>query len=248
MAHLYVYAITDRTDVSLPKDPGIGGHPIVALSHQDIAAVVSSLEDGRPPAASSTAVRHHEEVVEALMLRSTVLPARFGTLVTDEVKARDLLGARYSAFVEMLRRVRGRVELGLRVLWPGDAGGSTPSGRSVVRSPLASSGTRYLLARLEEERRSCAAQRRGEALALEIHRPLAAIAFESAYETMPTPRTLLAAAYLVDRGRIERMRREVGALARDFATLRPLLTGPWPPYHFCVGASSGDLVSRGDRG
>lgn len=246
--HLYVYAIVDRTDAALPEERGIGGYPVGALSYRDIAAVVSPIDEGRAPAASRAAVRHHERIVEALMVGSTVLPVRFGTHVIDEVTARDLLAARYSAFVETLRRVRGRVELGLRVLWPGDAGRDTPRGDRAVGSDPLSSGTRYLQARLEEEQRARAVRIRGEALAQGIHRPLAAIAFDSARETLPTPRTLLTAAYLVDRGRTERVRQEVAALARDFASLRFLLTGPWPPYHFCAGAPNGEIGPQGGRG
>ncbi|MBI2982750.1 MAG: GvpL/GvpF family gas vesicle protein [Chloroflexi bacterium] len=245
MDGLYVYGITDRTDVTLPMGRGIGGRPIVALSYRDIAAVACSLGAGRAPAASPAAVGHHEEIVEALMAASTVLPARFGTVVSDEVKARELLGANYTAFVEMLRRVRGRVELGLRVLWPGDGIGSTPGGDSRAGPPPASAGTAYVLARLEEERRARAARSIAEGVAHRIHRPLAAIAYDSARETLPTPRTVFAAAYLVDGGQVERMRREVSAVARSFTTLRFLLTGPWPPYSFCAGASSGEIVSHG---
>lgn len=244
MAGLYVYGIVDRTDVALPMD-GTGGCPIVALPYRDIAAVTCSIEAGRAPSASPAAVRHHEEVVEALMVGSTVLPVRFGTVVPDEVRVRELLSANYPAFVEVLRRVRGRVELGLRVLQPGDAGGSTSAGTNSEAGSSLASGTAYVLARLEEERRAHATRSRAEDVAREIHRPLAAIACESARETLPTPRTLLAAAYLVDRGQIERMRRAVGAVARSFTTLRFLLTGPWPPYHFCAGASNGEMPSQG---
>lgn len=245
MAGLYVYGITDRTDVALPIDRGAGGRPIVALPYRDIAAVTCSIEVGRAPSASPAAVRHHEEIVEALMVGSTVLPVRFGTVVPDEVRVRELLSANYPAFIEVLRRVRGRVELGLRVIWTRDSAGSARAADGEAGSLLASSGTAYVLARVEEEREACAARAELEDLAREIHRPLAAIACESTWETLPTPRTLLAAAYLIDRGRIERMRREVGSVSRRFTTVRFLLTGPWPPYHFCAAASNGEMLSPG---
>lgn len=245
MAGLYVYGIVDRTAVALPIDRGAGGRPIVALPYRDIAAVTCSIEAGRAPSASPAAVRHHEEIVEALMVGSTVLPVRFGTVVPDEVRVSELLATSYPAFVEMLRRVRGRVELGLRVMWTRDSAGSARAVDGEAGSLLASSGTAYVLARVEEEREACAARSEAEDSAREIHRPLAAIACESTWETLPTPRTLLAAAYLVDRGQIERMRREVGAVARSFTSLRFLLTGPWPPYNFCAGASSGEMPSQG---
>lgn len=103
------------------------------------------------------------------------------------------------------------------------------------------------MARLAEERRARAARQTADGLGQQIHRPLAVLAAESVRETLPTPRTVLAAAYLVDRERIGPMRQKVGALARSFTDLRFLLTGPWPPYHFCAAASDGELASWGDR-
>lgn len=238
-AGLYVYGIVDRTDAALPVCSGLAGRPIVALPYRDVAAVVCSLDAGRIPAASTAAIRHHEEVVEALMAGSTVLPARFGTVVPDEERLRELLVVSYPAFVETLRRVRGRVELGLRVLSTRDLAGPAPADDGETDALPASPGTAYVRARVREEHRANAIRAEAEDVARGIHGPLAAIACQSTWETAPTPRTLLAAAYLVERGRIESMRREVASAARRSATLRFLLTGPWPPYHFCAGAPVG---------
>jgi hypothetical protein len=43
---------------------------------------------------------------------------------------------------------------------------------------------------------------------------------------------LLAAAYLVDRDRVEAFRKLVTKVGDDFQQLQFLLTGPWPPYYF----------------
>lgn len=244
---LYLYAIIDRPDAALPARRGFGGSRLAALSYLDIAAVTSTLEGGHAPAASAGAVQRHARIVGALMAACTVLPVRFGTLLPDEESARDLLRTRYPSFAGTLQRVRSRVELGLRVLWAGETGPLAPPGQSRERSPLAASGRGYLMARLAEERRARAARQTADGLGQQIHHPLAVLAAESVRETLPTPRTVLAAAYLVDRGQIGPMRQKVGALARSFTDLRFLLTGPWPPYHFCAGASDGELASWGDR-
>lgn len=244
MTALYVYAITDRLDGAMPERSGFGGAPLVSLPYQDIAAVVSPLEVTQMPA-SSLNVRHHEEIVEALMAIGTVLPVRFGTFLPDEIRAQHLLAAHYPSFATTLERVRGRVELGLRVLWPNDSG---PTGAvscsGEERHSLRSSGRQYLMACLEEERRAQARRQIAHRLAEGIHRPLAGMAVESTLEVLPTPRMLLAAAYLVDRHRKDSMRAALKALASTFTGLQFLLTGPWPPYHFVTQCVPAMMVPR----
>lgn len=239
MTALYLYAIVERSDgLALPQQ-GFGEAPLLSVFYEDIAAVVSAL--AVPQATASPAnVRHHEEIVEALMAVCTVLPVRFGTVLPDEVRVRDLLAVHYLSFLGALERVRDRVELGLRVLWPGNLVPSESAARSGRGNHvLTSSGREYLMARLVEERRAEALRQSAHDLAEEIHRPLAEMAVESTREVLRTSRMLLAAVYLVDRQRVDSVQAEVRTLAGTFRRLQFLLTGPWPPYNFvtrCVPA------------
>lgn len=233
---LYLYAITDHTCASIGGRTGLEGAPLLTLPRREIAAVVSPLTAARVEA-TPTNVWLHEDVVEALMAVSPVLPMRWGTVLPGERRLFAVLEAHHDAFVAALERVRGRVELGLRVLWDGDVWRPPPAEPASQGGacPAATPGRQYLMARVEADRRARAERLRALAIADEIHRPLARLAVESVREVLLTSRMLLAAAYLVDREQVEAARAEVGALAAAFPALRLLLTGPWPPYHFVTG-------------
>lgn len=236
MGTLYLYAIADRACASIEGRTGLEGAPLLTLPCREIAAVISPLAAARVEA-TPTNVWRHEEVVEALMAVSPVLPMRWGTVLPSERRLFAVLEAHHDAFVAALERVRGRVELGLRVLWDGEVGWPLPAepasqGRA---HSAATPGRQYLMARVEADRRARAERLRALAIADEIHGPLARLAAESVREVLLTSRMLLAAAYLVDREQVEAARAEVGALAAALPSLRLLLTGPWPPYHFVTG-------------
>jgi len=116
MGAFYLYAITDQPDRPLGVGAGLAGAPLQSIAYRGIAAVVSPLADGPlPPTAEN--VMLHERVIEALMAERTALPARFGMVLKSQQAALDELAGRYDAYAANLGRVRGRVELGLRVLW-----------------------------------------------------------------------------------------------------------------------------------
>jgi len=230
MTGWYVYAIIDQPHVGPLAGPGVGGGVLASVPYRDIAAVVSPVEDEEIPILPAH-VRHHEAIVEALMAVAVVLPVRFGTLVPDQERLRALLADNYRSFTASLARVRGRVELGLRVLWT-DGVDPAPPRLDRPRPPSTLSGREYLMARLGEERRTQARCQRAQDLADELHRPLAELVHASTWQVLRTPRLLLSAAYLVDTPGVGRVRDAVGSLAQTHGQLQFLLTGPWPPYHF----------------
>ena len=182
----------------------------------------------------------HEAVVEALLADRAVLPVRFGTLLADEAAAQASLAQHYAAFVANLGRVRGRVELSVRVLWDDVEGGAGTADRSkhTVYRGAGMDGRSYLLARLEEERQTRVRRQRGQVLAAELHTSLAALAAESTCQVLITPRMLLVAAYLVERERMTAFQRMVNALKSTHPTLDLLCTGPWPPYSFVTAGAA----------
>ena len=230
---IYLYAITDRPERPIPAEPGLEGAPLINLVCRDIAAVASHLTMVKVPPAEANLWRH-EAVVEALMVDRTVLPARFGTVLTDEAAIQGTLAVHYAEFEADLKRVCGRVELGLRVLW--DDNDNQPLDANHKKrlngQRPAISGRAYLLSRLEEERQAQAQRQRAKALAKKLHTLLTQLATQSTWQVLVTPRLLLTAAYLVERERVTSFQRKVEALSTIFPELHFLCTGPWPPYSF----------------
>jgi hypothetical protein len=212
---IYVYAIGEAARTALPPgQPGLGGARLRLTTCGDIAAVYSRHRTLRPQPAPRT-MWSHEAVVERLMRRAAVLPLRFGTMLGDEQALRAILAQRHDELIQGLERVRGRVELSLRVLRRADQ----------PRPPEHDSGRAYLLARREEHRRA-------ERAAREVHEPLATLARDVRLRAPAPPPALLLAAYLLDEPQVETFKARVVALAAGRDDLSIVGTGPWPPYSF----------------
>lgn len=208
---IYVYAIGEPL-AAAPERCGLGGTRLRVMACDGIAAVFSRHRTLQPRP-SPAMLWSHEAVVERLMTRAAVLPLRFGTVLGDEQTLRAILTERRAQLAEGLERVRGRVELSVRVI-----GAPEPP-------PRAESGREYLIARR-------AAHHRAERVAGEIHQPLAALAHDARLRVPATPPAILAAAYLVDHRQVDAFKARVEALAAARDDLSIVGTGPWPPYSF----------------
>jgi Gas vesicle synthesis protein GvpL/GvpF len=156
-----------------------------------------------------------EALLERLLEDRDLLPVRFGTVVADEDAAARVLDAHRDQLVAGLERVRGAVEVALRVRSrePTDA----PAAAGAV------SGREYLGGKAGDLRAATA-----------VHETLAAEARES---VLQPGRELLRAAYLVDRRAVDAFVARVRRLQDEHADLALVCTGPWPPFSFAEGGN-----------
>jgi len=112
----YLYAIIGNGHDRSYNVVGIDGQPVYSVAHGPVAAVVSNCSrDKIRPERSHLAA--HKDVLQRLMLDSTVLPMAFGIIANDLRAVRRMLALNLEAFSEQLERVAGKVEMGLRVVW-----------------------------------------------------------------------------------------------------------------------------------
>lgn len=216
---LLLYAITDRERVS---GEGLGGTPLSLVRGDGLAAVVSSHPTPLPDVTEER-IWEYERVVESLMDSGTILPVRFGTTVEHEDEVGAVLEQNREEFSRGLRRVRGTVEMGVRVEW-----------RAGVDAPLENpgeSGTAYMLARLSLLRSA-----RGIA---ELLAPLLSLARVGKVSVMPRRGVAVLAAYLLDRGRADQFARRCERLREQLEQAELACTGPWPPYSFARDGADG---------
>lgn len=111
----YLYAIIDA-GADLEGWTGIDGTKVYAIRDGNAAAVVSDLpsEKMRPERRKLAA---HHDVLKRLLATHTVLPMSFGLVADGPDAIRAILADNRTAFAEQLRRLAGKVEMGLRVLW-----------------------------------------------------------------------------------------------------------------------------------
>jgi hypothetical protein len=227
---IYVYAITAGAPPkeSLDGVAGLADAPLAARTVGEIGAVYSGIEQAPSPAREN--ILRHEQAVETLMQAGPLLPARFGTVLRDGARLDHLLTINHDRLAAGLDRVRGCVELGVRVMW--GAAGAEVDESADEPSPDATTGTAYLMARAAQERRRRSTEARAGELAANLNRLLRPCAKDGVVRVLPSPRFVMAAAYLVPRDQTGEFRDRVNEAGASFETLRLLCSGPWPPYHF----------------
>jgi hypothetical protein len=220
---LVVYAITDANSPAI-DERGLNGRPLRAVAQDDLAAVVSE-HDGPRLAHGAANLWDYEQVMERLLADRTLLPMRFGTVLTDEPAVRAMLTERAEQLHAGLERVRGAVELGIRAGWRDGARPTESDGQSGETE-----GTAYMLKRLALHRQACDLVDRLDpltGLARDIHVRLVGQADLPVLE-----------AYLVNRDRVAEFTERVRDIDERHPEIELVCTGPWPPYSFA--SLSGD--------
>jgi len=112
----YVYAVITDAQGRTYGDFGIDGRKVYSIPVGRVAAVVSDLPGGtiRPERSRLAA---HQEVLKRLMGEATPLPMSFGIVADSPEAVRKMLSRNQHELLEQLRRVAGKVEMGLRVTW-----------------------------------------------------------------------------------------------------------------------------------
>ena len=112
----YIYAIADASATAPAGMRGIDACEIGMVTEGVVAAAVSACtrQRIRPERAHLAA---HNEVLKKLMENGTVLPMVFGTVADGDDALRRMLRRNQKEFIRELNRVRGKVEMGLRVIW-----------------------------------------------------------------------------------------------------------------------------------
>ena len=118
----YIYAIIAAQAPETFGPIGIGGRgdECRTVHHAGLAAVVSA-SPSKKFKVSRDNLLAHEKVIEAVMRLHTVLPVRFGTVADNEEKIKLILAREYDRFLELLRNLEGKRELGVKAFFKEEA-------------------------------------------------------------------------------------------------------------------------------
>lgn len=231
---LYGYCIRRSTDPPPPDGTaGVEEAPVLLLEDGDLGIWLSDAPADRNPAAAK--IRAHDAVVRAAMSSATPLPIRFGTVFADEHAAQAVLRDRATAFTEALDRVRGKMEMGVRIVWDEEAqrGGVLPPDEPRPRISKQFPGGRHYL---EGRRRRIDAERALKECAEElldgIEAAFAPLAAPCVREIMPRTDVAGTLAHLVDRSERDGYRLRVEGVRRGFTQVSIAMSGPFAPYSF----------------
>lgn len=112
----YIYAVVPASLEWCLDLSGINGGAVYTISEGRVTALVSDIANDkiRPERRNLGA---HQEVLKRLMERMAVLPMRFGIIADSHKAVQDVLSLNQEGFLEQLKRVAGKVEMGLRITW-----------------------------------------------------------------------------------------------------------------------------------
>ena len=113
---LYVYAIAPRVDDRILGPIGLDTSTVYSVTSGSLSAFVSEITGRFRPERRHLAA--HQEVLRQLMdTAPAVLPLAFGMVADDAKVMHRILSRSHQLLREQLKRVHGRVEMGLRVTW-----------------------------------------------------------------------------------------------------------------------------------
>jgi len=210
----YVYAIVDASAPPLEAVPGVDGTDLHTVEVSELAAVVSLVDRGRFNAESLQAAladlgrleqiaRAHHRVIETIARQTPVAPLRMATILWDEPGVVALLEANRSSFTQVLERIRGREEWGVKAYAAPESEVAALNAVQAIHAGLTAKATDTRL-----------------------HPP------QSAQLSRLRQPMLLNAAYLLDAADGVTFTAAVAGQATAHPELRIELSGPWPPYSF----------------
>jgi hypothetical protein len=257
---LYVYCLSDESAGDAHEWPeGVGGARVrlSAAAACGVRAVVSEFE-GERVLVTRENLRAHNRVNAGALARVTPLPFRFGTLA-DEARLYEYVASNEGALLEAFARVRGCVEMGVKVRLVEGAGvgasesnveaedagvgakesrvrveeaGATPEAGATREAGAGGRGTAFLLAKRREILGGENAKARAEEAAARLGACVAGLARESDVRLSPEGPIVVRAAHLVARGDAEEYRVRVRSFGASMRGMQVLASGPWPPYSF----------------
>ena len=239
---IYVYCIIECAEPRTFGKIGIGGRgdEVYTIQHRELAAVVSRSELQVYDPTRENALTH-EHVNEVVMVDNafTPVPMSFGTLFKTEDDVVEFLKDTYDALRDVLRKMKDKLEFGLKVNWERDLvlvdveREYEEIGRLKAQIEADSANSTYFarmqLGRLVEQ----ALAQKSESLVREIYDTLSEAALASRANKVIGDKMIMNAAFLVERDKAELFDKRIQEIGRRYeGKLQFRYTGPWPPYNF----------------
>jgi len=225
---LYIYCLVKDIDELNGPVLGVSGAPVRLQKLEELGVLVSDFNADAVPVTRENAMTH-AAVVRSVLDRTTPLPFRFGTLVTEQ-QLRSYVSARKPALESNLALVRGCVEMGVKIIWP--VSKEVSKEKEGLQEPAQGAGATFLAAKRREILGSEFRAAQANEISSWLHESVSGLTRDEKVTIQSSERLFLAAAHLVERANLQRYREKVAAARTARPDLHFLLSGPWPPYSF----------------
>jgi hypothetical protein len=229
--NLYAYCLADEAEPTPALDHivGVAQESPGLIGYKGIAAVVSSIT-GASISVTRDSVLLHEKVIGRVLARTTPLPFRFGMVVSEQRLA-EYVESNRAALISGLDRVRGSVEMSVKVMLAASA--DEPAREEREERESLGVGAKFLARKRVELGLSAMISEREREITEWLGEQVKDLIRETSVRNLPTATHIVAVSHLVDRSRLDEYRERLKSLRERKADLRFLTSGPWPPYSFC---------------
>jgi hypothetical protein len=233
----YLYGFVEGDFTLAGELLGLANAPVHSIRREDIAAIVSDHPVEKLSLLRKNVEPHHR-VIREISAQSTLIPATFGHISDTDEQIRAVLRVNHTEIREELRRLSGKAEMGVKLVWDVDNifdflvgvdrelrsrrdrvfGKSRPT----MEDKLELGAFFDKLHRRERER-----------LGNQIVEALRPVAGEFRVNPPADEKVVLNAAFLIERAREKEFEEALYRAANLFDSNFALdYNGPWPPYNF----------------
>ena len=217
-----------------PEGSGLASN---SQSHKTIAAVVSNSPIKKYSVAREYLIPH-ERAIEEVMKAYTVLPVRFATIAEDEKKVKTILEKDYDKILDLLEKMKGKIELGLKAIFKEDIYNYILKEYEAIRTlkeklatlpPEKSYYQRMEIGKMVET----ALEKEKANLKEDILNNLSPLALETKANNTYGERMIINVAFLVEKnreGEFDQKIQELGAKYEDKVKFK--YVGTLPPFNF----------------
>jgi len=239
---VYVYCVIEAKEPQTFGKLGIGGRgdEVYTVHYKDLAAVVSQTALMVYDPTRENALAHNR--VNAVIVEEhdiTPVPMSFGTLFKTEDDVVEFLRNTYDALHDVLQKMKGKLEYGLKVNWNREEVIAELEreheeirrlkSEIVTNQRSSTYFARMQLGRLVEQ----ALTDKSNAFQRDIYEELREVAIASRSSKPIGDKMIMNAAFLVERDKADEFDEKLREIEERYeGRLRFTRTGPWAPYNF----------------
>jgi len=220
---------------------GMDGKEVFTLIYDGLAVAVSET-DKKVIDPLRDYLLTHQQALSTIMKNYELAPVSFGTVVQSRKKLNELVSKMHPQLIELLAKVKNRVELGLKVFWTAESFQEemeqSSSEISRLKKQIREIGSdkaqqRYNLAVELGEKVESLANSKREEYKTKIFTPLGNMAADSKLNDLTNEKMIINASFLVDKDKENDFDMAVDAIYQKYRqSLQFKYSGPWPAYSF----------------
>ena len=239
---IYAYAVVGNRQLKIDSVFLVHYQDVTLIGKMiDISDFQKELQEAlKNPKTMEAILTDHQDFLDRLMKETTIVPFQFGTILKDKEGAVDHLKSSYTKYKELLKKFKDGQEWGVRVFADLKKFKTSIVQTNQEDTQKLSSGTAYLLGKIQEEEAEKAINEKLTLFSEEILNSLKELALEykvtkSAQRFSEKGELLISVfAFLLDRSKVKKFDQKLSDLQRKYQqfSLRLVSSGPWPAYNF----------------